>query len=224
LIDSTDKHPLVKQLRERIDLKMKELEKEKLEFTKADDLVKESNKKIIENIQKALSNIEGEVAKDENKDLYKFVLADKIGDVVARDAEVNESIYNVLLQRLETAKITQSLQTSKEGTRYTIVDPPRVPLAPFKPNKGMLAGGAAAAGLLLGAGIVFLMEFFDKSFIDVEDAKEFFGTPLLGAISRITTKEEISYQKEFVRWVYVVAIIASVVIVLSSMTVGNLLK
>ncbi|HRZ40453.1 MAG TPA: hypothetical protein P5246_05540, partial [Candidatus Omnitrophota bacterium] len=109
LIDSTDKHPLVKQLRERIDLKMKELEKEKLEFTKADDLVKESNKKIIENIQKALSNIEGEVAKDENKDLYKFVLADKIGDVVARDAEVNESIYNVLLQRLETAKITQSL-------------------------------------------------------------------------------------------------------------------
>lgn len=224
LIDSTDMHPLVKQLRERIDIKMKELEKEKLAFTKADDLAKESNKSIIENIQKALSGIEQEAALDANKELYKFVLADKIGDVVARDAQVNESIYNVLLQRLETAKITQSLQTSKEGTRYTIVDPPRVPLAPFKPNKGMLAGGAAVAGLLLGAGIVFLIEFFDKSFIDVEDAKDFFGSPLLGAISRITTKEELSFQKEFVRWVYVIAIIASTVLVLSSMTIGNFLK
>ncbi len=45
------------------------------------------------------------------------MVMDKIDTVMARDVNVNEAIYNNLLQRLETAKITQRLQSSKEGTQ-----------------------------------------------------------------------------------------------------------
>src|SRR5204862_378861 len=103
--------------------------------------------------------------------LMKVMLLDKIGSVVAaRDAHVNETIYNSLLQRLETAKITQRLQDSKEGTRYTMTEPPRIPLGPFKPNRLLVALTGLFLGGLFGFGMVIATEFLDKSFIDVEDA------------------------------------------------------
>ena len=75
---------------------------------------------------------------DPNATLYKVVLMDKLDSVLARDMRVNENIYNMLLQKLETAKITQRLEASKEGTRYTVIDPPRLPLTPSKPKKLMV--------------------------------------------------------------------------------------
>ena len=71
----------------------------------------------------------------------------------------NEKIYNTLLQRMESAKITQRLQSSKEGTKYTVLDPPRVPLEPFKPNKILVALMGLLCGCGAGVGMVFLSRF-----------------------------------------------------------------
>lgn len=229
LIDSTEKHPIVKQLRERITLKREELRKDNLEFTESERLERETNKPLVDSIQQALEKIGaggagGAGAGSEEGGLYKLMLIDKIGTVVARDAKVNENIYNVLLQRLETAKITQRLQDSKEGTRYTIVDPPRVPMVPFKPNRLFIALAGLLIGLAAGSGIVFAIEFFDKSFIDVQDAKEFLGVPLLGAISKITTMEEVRREAFRKRWIYVMTVLGCSIAVLAVMTVGNVIN
>jgi len=223
LVDSTEKHPMVRQLRERIERQKEELRKENLEFTEADRIKTENNQPIVESIQKALNKIGADTTNDKDG-IYKLMLIDKLGDVVARDAKVNEQIYNVLLERLETAKITKRLQDSKEGTRYTIVDPPRVPTAPFKPNRVLVSLIGLAAGLGLGIGLVFAKEFFDKSFIDVQDAKEFLGVPLLGAISKITTVEEIARARTKERWIYSAVLLVCFVIVLVAVTVGNVMK
>ncbi|HSV44112.1 MAG TPA: GNVR domain-containing protein, partial [Candidatus Bathyarchaeia archaeon] len=224
LVDSTEKHPLVRQLRERIERKKEELRKENLEFTEADRIRSENNQPIVESIQKALNQIGADTASADKDGIYKLMLIDKLGDVVARDAKVNEQIYNVLLERLETAKITQRLQESKEGTRYTIVDPPLVPSAPFKPNRSLVALIGLALGVGLGIGLVFAKEFFDKSFIDVQDAKEFLGVPLLGAISKITTVEEIARARAKERWIYSAVALACLIIILAAVTVGNVMK
>ncbi|MEW5895311.1 MAG: GNVR domain-containing protein [Candidatus Omnitrophota bacterium] len=223
LVDSTEKHPLVRQFRERIERKKEELRKENLEFTEAAKIKSETNKGLIDSIESALNTLGADTGAD-REGLYKMMLIDKLGDVVARDAKVNEEIYNVLLERLETAKITQRLQTSKEGTKYTILDPPRVPLAPFKPNRLLVSLGGLLAGLAVGVGIVFFVEFFDKSFIDVQDAKEFLGVPLLGAISKITTIEEVHREKARVLWLYMVTGLACSITVLSVLTMVNVFK
>jgi capsular polysaccharide biosynthesis protein len=108
---------------------------------------------------------------------------------------VNETIYNMLLQKLETAKITQRLETSREGTRYTVLDPARLPLKPIKPNKFKVILVGIFLGVAIGGGLAFSREFMDQSFLDVEDAKLSLGLPILGAISRITTPEEIEKER-----------------------------
>ena len=231
LVDSTEEHPQVKQLREQIKVKETELKKENLEYTENAQIDASSTGPLIQEIKKALDNVDGGVstigvgAKESvDNDIYKVMLMDKLDNVKARDVNVNNTIYNMLLQRLETAKITQRLQTSREGTKYTVVDPPRVPFKPVKPNKLLIAFAGLVLGLMLGAGFVFSFEFLDKSFIDVEEAKNFLGQPLLGAISKIYTEESIRMNKEKAIWLYSLVIVAGIAAILLTGALMNFLS
>lgn len=231
LVDATDQHPLVKSLREQIAAKQEELRKQNLEYTENYSLGTNSTNAIIDEIKSALDNIEGggsvstiPEADSANKDYYKVLLIDKLDSVMARDAGVNNGIYNMLLQRLETAKITQRLQSSKEGTRYTVLDPPRLPLDPTKPNKTLVALIGLVLGAVLGFGLVVASEFLDKSFIDVEDAKSFLGRPLIGAISKITTEDGVRQEREKQAWLYSLTILGGVIIVILTTAIANFLS
>jgi uncharacterized protein involved in exopolysaccharide biosynthesis len=207
LVDSTELHPQVKQLREQVDRKMEEIKKEDLEYSEDARLSAESTGQMLQEIRKALNVVSVKESSDiaESKDsptdeFYKVMLIDKMDDVKARDVDVNTNIYNSLLQRLETAKITQRLQSSKEGTRYTVLDPPRIPLKPSQPNMIINILLGMFLGLFLGGTMVFLTEFLDKSFLDVQEAKEFLGAPLLGSVSKITTPEIIEEDRQRQTW------------------------
>ncbi|MBP9853814.1 MAG: hypothetical protein KBD53_02975 [Candidatus Omnitrophica bacterium] len=230
MVDSTDQHPKVRGLKEQIRVKEEELKKENLEFSESEALDAQSTRPVIEEIRKALDNIDGGVtpaislSQPENaavdKDAYKLFLLDKLDDVLARDVGVNNSIYNTLLQRSETAKITQRLQASKQGTKYTVLDPPRMPLKPIRPNKILGALAGICAGLMLGIVLVFGLEFLDKSFIDVEDANRFFGTPLLGAISKINTETSIRRERERLIWLYSIVILLGILAIATTTAVS----
>jgi uncharacterized protein involved in exopolysaccharide biosynthesis len=206
LVDSTELHPQVKQLREQVDRKMEEIKKEDLEYSEDARLSAESTSQMLQEIKKALNVVsvkespEGGDKGASSDEFYKVMLIDKMDDVKARDVDVNTNIYNSLLQRLETAKITQRLQTSKEGTRYTVLDPPRIPLKPSQPNMIFNIFLGMILGLVIGGVIVFLTEFLDKSFLDVQEAKEFLGAPLLGSVSKITTPEIIEEDRQRQTW------------------------
>ncbi len=207
LTDSTDLHPMVKELRGKITVAEKELNSGDYEVKAAEqpladatrEALKQELNKIIEDgtstIPAGVPKYAVDAQKDPNTAIYKLLLMDKVDTSRARDINVNVTIYNMLLQKLETAKITQRLETSREGTRYTILDPPRVPLKPIKPKKMMVVFMGLFLGAACGTGLIFAREFMDQSFLDIEDAKHTLELPILGAISRITTKEEIESEK-----------------------------
>jgi uncharacterized protein involved in exopolysaccharide biosynthesis len=230
LIDSTEAHPMVKKIRATIAAKKEELRAENLEYTEDANLTYPATNPMIEEIRKALDTIESTTKgkTDANprqiKDNAQVTLNLDLQNVIGRDAAVNEQIYNTLLERLETAKITQRLQSSKEGTRYTVLDPPRIPLKPFKPNKALVAAIGLFLGTLAGVGLIILVEFLDKSFLDVEEAKNFLGVPLLGAISKINTVESIFQEKEQQRWLYSLTVAGGVIVVVGTIAVANFLK
>lgn len=227
LIDSTENHPLVRKFREQIDARKNELRAENLEYTEDINLAQDSTNPMIMEIKKALDELEttaqadAATAKAQKEQLQLNLDLQK---VMARDVSVNQGIYNMLLERLETAKITQRLQSSKEGTQYTVLDPPRIPLKPFKPNRFLVSVIGLFLGTLCGVGLVIGAEFLDKSFIDVEDAKNFLGVPLLGAISKINTEESVRQEREGQRWLYATTAAAGVIVVIVTMAVANFLK
>jgi len=211
LIDSTEMHPLVKELRGKMAAAQKELSSGEYQVTASPQpiaspvqtaLKKEIDKLINQDEQTtdplssmAYASSAGEEKYDPNASIYRMMLMERVDTALARDIRVNENIYNMLLQKLETAKMTQRLEASKEGTRYTIIDPPLLPLKPVKPNKVMVVFFGIFAGSFAGAGLVFGKEFMDHSFLDIEEAKQQLELPVLGAISRLVTQEEIDNEK-----------------------------
>lgn len=227
LIDSTPKHPLVKELQQQIDAKKLELKKKNLEYTETANLAEQQTKPMIDEIKKALDSLEvnsfGKGVAGRNPD-SKLLVNVNLEKVLARDVGVNERIYNMLLRRIETAKITQRLQSSKEGTRYEIIDPPRIPFKPFKPNRVLVAMVGLFLGAVAGVGLILASEFFDKSFIDVEEAKEYLGIALFGAISKINTPESLRREKEKKRWLYGLSVVTGIIMVIITINLADYLK
>ena len=223
LVDSTEKHPRVKLLREQLSAKEEELRKEQLEYSEDAVLDASTTNPLIEEIKRTLNQIEGGATANFGKDssITKVMLIDKLDDVMARDVGINNELYSRLLERLETAKITQRLQSSKEGTKYTVLDPPRLPLKPYYPNMWLVSAIGLLGGLALGAALVFGMEFLDNSFIDVEEANQFFGKPLLGAISKIETEESLRKSREKVIWMYSIIVVCSILIIVVAKIVST---
>ena len=234
LIDSTEEHPLVKELRYKIAVAKKELESGEYKINVSQDAkdspAYQALQQEIDKIANKDSTFGNSVAyastsdsnepTDPNTAIYKLMLMDKFDSVLARDKNVNENLYNMLLQKLETAKITQRLEASKQGTRYTVIDPARLPLRPAKPNKflviflGMILGCGAGTGLALGR------EFLDKSFLDIEDVKENLEFPVLGGISRIITQEQIDKEKHKRKIYITTAAILSVALIITAMLIS----
>ncbi|MFZ5800892.1 MAG: GNVR domain-containing protein [Candidatus Omnitrophota bacterium] len=225
LVDSTEEHPMVKDLRQKIAAARKELDsgeykvagEQKPVFSPIYEKLKTELDKMVEKESAAVSQLayaaSPNESSDANESIYKLMVMDKMDAVLARDLRVNENIYNMLLQKLETAKITQRLETSKQGTRYTIIDPPRLPLKASKPNKIMLVFLGMFLGSFSGAGLVLGKEFMDHSFLDIEDAKANLELPVLGAISRITTQEEIDKENLRKRQIITIGLITGAVVI-----------
>jgi capsular polysaccharide biosynthesis protein len=232
LVDSTEQHPMVKELRQKIVSARKELDSGNYKVTGNEQPITSPTyvalKQEIDKIINQEAPTSGSMAyaansdttQDPNAAIYKVLLMDKVDSVLARDMRVNENIYNMLLQKLETAKITQRLEASKEGTRYTIIDPPRLPLRPSKPNKILVIFLGIFMGSFSGTGLVLGKEFMDHSFLDIEDAKQNLELPVLGAISRLTTQEEIDKEKQRKQKLISVSVISSVVLIITVMLIS----
>ncbi len=211
LVDSTEKHPMVIELKKKIAASQKELEQGDYSIDTAaltasepeNSPLKAQIKKLKEDLatqtvdatDAAPGTNRAKLSAVSNDKLYKLLLLDKLDKSEARDEGVTQKIYNELLSRLETAKITQRLEASREGTRYTILDPARLPLKPAKPNKLIILFVGLFLGASVGLGLVFLAELFDHSFLGIDEAKAFLELPIFGAVSRIITQEDLKLQK-----------------------------
>jgi capsular exopolysaccharide synthesis family protein len=92
-----------------------------------------------------------------------------------------QQIYVNLLNNLENVRFSR-LQNTQSVDQIEIPELPFGPISPQPLRSGMLAG---AVGLMLAAGIVFLVEYLDDSIKTPEDVERLLELPLIGYIAEM---------------------------------------
>jgi polysaccharide chain length determinant protein (PEP-CTERM system associated) len=101
-----------------------------------------------------------------------------------RDYEVNRAQYTALLQRLESARISESAQENTDKLKFRIVDPPLLPLLPDEPNRPLLVTLFSVFAIGAGLAAAFLLSLLRPVFASRTDIQEVLGLRVLGSVSR----------------------------------------
>jgi uncharacterized protein involved in exopolysaccharide biosynthesis len=76
-------------------------------------------------------------------------------------------------------------EQAKERTKYKVIEPAELPLAPFWPDKRKIIILGFVLGLALGGAFVFLTELLDNSFRRVDEVESVLGLPVLATIPKV---------------------------------------
>ncbi|MFC1540933.1 GumC family protein [Candidatus Latescibacterota bacterium] len=99
-----------------------------------------------------------------------------------RRMRIDEQIYNLLLSRLQEARIMEA--TTIGDVR--VVNTAELPQVPVAPNKKKVLLIALLAGLFVSGSVVFASEEFKTSFSTIESIERECGTPVVSIIPHLT--------------------------------------
>jgi polysaccharide chain length determinant protein (PEP-CTERM system associated) len=106
-----------------------------------------------------------------------------------RDYEVHRANYQELVQRLESAKMSEQADQAGDSVKFRIVEPPKVPLLPVGPNRLLFSIAVLFASLMAGGGLAYLIAHINPVYYDMQVLRSQTGFPVLGQISRVWTNE-----------------------------------
>lgn len=113
-------------------------------------------------------------------------------NLLKREFESNQQLYDSLLQRLKDATVSAGLR----ATNVHIVDRALAPALPVRPRKVRSILLGLASGLLIGVALAFVQENLDSSVKTAEDAERLIGVPSLASIPTAHSKRPV----DLLRW------------------------
>jgi capsular exopolysaccharide synthesis family protein len=99
-------------------------------------------------------------------------------NILKRDFEINQQLYESLLQRLRDATLSASLQV----TNVHFIDQASQPSRPIRPNRPRNLAAGLVVGLIIGVTLAFVREALDSSVRTTEEAERLVNAPALAVI------------------------------------------
>ena len=100
--------------------------------------------------------------------------------VLTRDVENAQRTYDGALARA----MTMRLESKARQTNLAMLTPAVEPVRPAQPKVGLIIGLALVVGLMLAAGVVYLLEMMDRRVRSRSDLESRLALPSLGQLSR----------------------------------------
>lgn len=109
---------------------------------------------------------------------------------LTRDYATLQTTYQNLLTKRQESKIAANLEGKRIGEQYKVLDPARVPVRPFSPNRPLIDLAGAAAGLAFGGLLTAWSEYRDSSFRREDEVTRLLGVRVLAVVPLIESAEE----------------------------------
>ncbi|MGE0083132.1 MAG: GumC family protein [Desulfococcaceae bacterium] len=103
--------------------------------------------------------------------------------------------YNNLLDKKLESDISMNMEKKQKGEKFRVVDTAKIPQKPVSPNMKILFAICLAAGLGIGAGIIFFFDFMDNTLKIPEDISSKLHVPMLAAIPEIQETKHLIFHR-----------------------------
>ena len=197
----TDLHPDVVAVQETL-AQLQVQKGRELERTEGDGgLTVASDNPVFQNIQIELSKVNADIASLEEKERSQEKRIGELRELVDvlpkieaelsrldRDYTVKRAQYQSLIQRLEMAELSESVDQSG-NTSFEVIDPPARPEKPAPPSRPTLMGIALVLGLMVGAGIAVGANQLYPVFAEPRMIREIIGLPVLGVVQAVDSDQ-----------------------------------
>jgi hypothetical protein len=90
-----------------------------------------------------------------------------------------------MVQRKLDAEIAVNMEKKQKGEQFRVIDHASLPQKPISPDVRIMFLASLAAGLGIGAGLVYLLDFLDHSIKQPKDFEDEFGLSVLVSIPKI---------------------------------------
>lgn len=173
----------------------------------------DSNRMEIANREQAIANLKTRIAK------YEGLLSAVPGSAqelaeLTRGYEQSQANYNDLLKKESDSQMATSMEQMQEGERFTMLDPPSLPLKPDFPNRLKMCGAGIGAGLGLAVALVALLEFFDDRLYTEQQIKDLLPMGVIAEVPEIISIEDEQHEKRklFAGWVMAAAVLLIILV------------
>jgi polysaccharide chain length determinant protein (PEP-CTERM system associated) len=113
-----------------------------------------------------------------------------------RDYEVNKTRHAELLKSLETARLSENVEQSRDDVRFRVIEPPVAPLRPVSPNRPLFVAVVLLGAIAAGCGLAFLMHQLNPVFATRQSLRDSLGDmPVLGSVSLALSSAQVMLER-----------------------------
>ncbi|MGA8087999.1 MAG: XrtA system polysaccharide chain length determinant [Terracidiphilus sp.] len=115
---------------------------------------------------------------------------------LTRGYDQSKANYDDLLKKKNQSVMATSMEQMQQGERFTMLDPPSLPIRPDFPNRLKFCAMGVGIGVALGCLVVFLFEFFDDRMHGEKEIKALLELPVVAEIPEIQSPLDERRQKK----------------------------
>jgi polysaccharide biosynthesis transport protein len=108
-----------------------------------------------------------------------------------RDYQNAHAKHQEVMNKILEARIAEGMEEHQKGEKFTLIDPASFPERPVSPNRLLILLAGVFCSFATGFGAVALAEHLDHSVHNSDEMAQLSSLPVLGAIIRIKTREDI---------------------------------
>lgn len=165
----------IKQVEQELRLSVESLRKEMRRTLTAQKITAENIKAKISQLENVIGDLREKV---------QYIAREKATyESLKQEFNIAKENYTRAQAQMEQARMAQSLNQDKQF--LTLIDQPRVPVAPYKPNRLLIIVGGLLAGIFLGIAAALTVDHFDHRMKSIYEIERHLNLPVLGSMPSI---------------------------------------
>lgn len=128
-------------------------------------------------------------------------------DTLQRDYDNIQLQYNQAVERQSAAATGNRIEALSRGQRITVIEQAVMPQEPESPNRPLVVAAGVGGGLVLGGGLVFLLEFLNRAIQRPADLTQRLGIAPFATVPYIRTRRETARRRAVIGLAFALALV-----------------